>query len=184
MIEMPASMFSKKVDAHHAVAADAVIDLLDRAVHQQLAALDDADRRAAIGQLGEDVARNEDRLAHPAKFLEEGLDLDPRAGIEAGGRLVEDQHRRIVDQRFRQAEPLLHAARKAVDERLALAGQIEQVEHVADDLLPPRAGQLVGHGEEVQKLPDLHAVIDAEIVGHVADAAADAPADRASRDAR
>ena len=32
---------------------------------------------------------------------------------------------------------------------------------------------LVGHGEEVEELPDLHAVVDAEVVGHVADAAAD-----------
>ena len=35
------------------------------------------------------------------------------------------------------------------------------------------ARNLVGHGEEVQELPDLHAVVDAEVVGHVADAAAD-----------
>ena len=43
------------------------------------------------------------------------------------------------------------------------------------------AGNLVGDGEEVQKLPDLHAVVDAEVVGHVADAFADA--DRILRDA-
>ena len=36
------------------------------------------------------------------------------------------------------------------------------------------AGNLVGDGEEIQKLPDLHAVVDAEVVGHVADAVADA----------
>ena len=79
-----------------------------------------------------------------------------------------------MDQGLGQAEPLLHAPRKAVDERLPLAGQIQQIEHVADDLLPPAAGNLVGHGEKVQELPDLHAVVDAEVVGHVADAAAHA----------
>ena len=80
---------------------------------------------------------------------------------------------RVVDQRLGQAEPLLHAARQAVDEGVALAGQVQQLQHVADDLPPPGAGNLVGHGEEVEKLPDLHAVVDAEVVGHVADAAAD-----------
>ena len=42
-------------------------------------------------------------------------------------------------------------------------------------------GNLVGDGEEVEELPDLHAVVDAEVVGHVADAFADA--DRVARDA-
>ena len=125
-------------------------------------------------KLGEDVAGDEDRLSHPPQFLQEGLHFDPRPRIQSAGRLVENQHRRIVDERLGQAEPLLHAARQAVDERLALAGQVEQIEHVADDLPPAVARNLVGHGEEVQELPDFHAVVDAEVVGHVADAAAHA----------
>ena len=32
-----------------------------------------------------------------------------------------------------------------------------------------RAADAVGDGEEIQKLPDLHAVVDAEVVGHVTD---------------
>ena len=47
--------------------------------------------------------------------------------------------------------------------------------------LAPAARNLVGDGEEVQKLPDLHAVVHAEVVGHVADARAHA--DRVVRDA-
>ena len=35
------------------------------------------------------------------------------------------------------------------------------------------AGDLVGHGEEVEEFPDFHAVVDAEVVGHEADHAAD-----------
>ena len=53
---------------------------------------------------------------------------------------------------------------------VALAGQVQQFQHVADHLLASGAGNLVGHGEEIEKLPDLHAVVDAEVVGHVADA--------------
>ena len=79
-----------------------------------------------------------------------------------------------MNQRLGQAEPLLHAARKAIDEIVALVGQVEQLQHIANDLLSSIAGDLIRHGEEIQKLPDFHAVVNAEIVGHVADAAAHA----------
>ena len=47
-------------------------------------------------------------------------------------------------------------------------GQVSS-QHFADDLLAVGAGDLVGDGGEVEELPDLHAVVDAEIVGHEAD---------------
>ena len=50
----------------------------------------------------------------------------------------------------------------------------KQLQHVADDAFAPAAGNLVGDGEEVQKLPHLHAVVHAEVIGHVADAFAHA----------
>ena len=68
------------------------------------------------------------------------LHFQPRAGIEAAGRLVEDQHGRIVDQRLGQAQPLLHAARQAVDEVVPLVRQVQELEHVADHRLPPARG--------------------------------------------
>ena len=105
--------------------------------------------------------------------LSRALTSSRARGIQAAGRLVEDQHGRIVDQRLGQAEPLLHAARQAVDEVVAFVRQVQQLQHVADHLLAAGAGNLVGDGEEVEKLPDFHAVVDAEVVGHVADAAAD-----------
>ena len=138
-------------------------------------------RRAAVGQLGEDVAGDEDRLAHRAQLFEQRLHFEPGPRVEAAGGLVEDQHGRVVDERFGQAEPLLHAARQAVDEVVALVREVEQLQHVADDGFAAAARNLVGDGEEVQELPDLHAVVDAEVVGHVADALADA--DRVARDA-
>ena len=107
-------------------------------------------------------------------------------GSRPGGRLVEDQHGRVVDQRLGQAEPLLHPLGEPVDVVVSLVGQVEQVEHLADDLLAIRPGDLVGDGEEVEELPDLHAVVDAEVVGHEADHAADRHrlgGDRVARDA-
>ena len=77
-----------------------------------------------------------------------------------------------MDQRLRQAQPLLHAARQPVDEGISLAGQVQELHHVVQDLPPPGARKLIGHREKVEELPDLHAVVDAEAVGHVAHAAA------------
>ena len=94
-------------------------------------------------------------------------------GSRPGGRLVEDQHGRVVHQGLGQAEPLFHPLREPVDVVVSLVRQVEKVEHFADDLLAIRPGDLVGDREEVEKLPDLHAVVDAEIVGHEADDAAD-----------
>jgi hypothetical protein len=45
-----------EADFDLAIALNLAVDRFDRAVQQQLAALDDADARAAIGQLGEDMA--------------------------------------------------------------------------------------------------------------------------------
>src|SRR5256886_13686064 len=53
----------------------------------------------------------------------------PRLRIEAGGRLVEDQKLRIVDQRAGQGQPALHAARQRAYARGALGrkpGEFEQ----------------------------------------------------------
>src|SRR5262245_7697190 len=75
-----------------------------------------------------------------------------------------------MNQRLGHAEPLLHAAREAIDVIVALMTQVEQLQYVVNNLLTFAFANLVRNGEEIQKLPDLHSVIDAEIVGHVADA--------------
>ena len=71
--------------------------------------LDDDHAVADLGQLGEDVRADEDRLALPASSLEQLAQLDAGARVEAGRRLVHDQHRRIVHQRPGHADALLHA---------------------------------------------------------------------------
>ena len=61
------------------------------AVEEQLAALDDADLVADVGQLRQDVAGDQDRLAHVAQLFEQAAHLDAGARVEAAGRLVEQQ---------------------------------------------------------------------------------------------
>ena len=62
----------------------------------------DPDMVADLLQFAEDVAGDHDRLAHPLQFPQQLADLDPRPRVQPAGRLVEDQHLRVVDQYPRQ----------------------------------------------------------------------------------
>ena len=58
-------------------------------------------------------------------------------GSRPGRRLVEQQHLRVVDEGVGQAQALLHAARQRLDVGVALVGEVDQLEQVADH---PAAG--------------------------------------------
>ena len=113
--------------------------------------------------------RDHDRLAHLPQLLEQFAHLDAGPRVEAAGRLVEQQHLRLVQQHAGQAEPLRHAARQARDQGVALVAEVDQLEHLLALLAPVRPLDAVGGGEELQVLDHLHVVVDAEEVGHVAD---------------
>ena len=67
------------------------------------------------------------------------LDLLPERGaalrVEAGGRLVEEEDARAVDERQRQVEPALHAARVAADLAVGRLGEADAL----DQLVAARA---------------------------------------------
>ena len=70
-----------------------------------------------------------------------------------------------MDEGVGEAQALLHAPRQRLDVRVALVRQVDQVEQVPDH--PPPAGgrDPIAAAEEVQVLPDLHVVVDAERSG-------------------
>src|SRR5262249_4129882 len=125
------------------------------AVELQLAALDDADLVADVGQLRQDVTGNEDRLAHVAQLFEEAAHLDAGARIEAAGRLVEQEHLWLVQQHTRQAQTLCHAARQARHQGVALVAEIDQIEHLIALAPPLRSLDAVSRREEFQIFDDL-----------------------------
>ena len=104
-----------------------------------------------------------------AQLAEQLAQLDPGARVQAGGRLVEEEHLGVVDEGVGQAQPLLHAARQGLDVRVALVAQVDQLQEVADH--PPTGGRrdAVAASEEVEVLPDLHVVVDPECVRHEAE---------------
>ena len=93
--------------------------------------------------------------------------------VEAGDRLVEDQHRRVVQQGAREAELLLQAlgqVDRAVAAAIAEPDQIEHRRHA-------RAGivDTVERREEAQILRTAHVAVEVLHLGHGADEAAGGP---------
>ena len=76
-------------------------------------------------------------LPSRAQLAEQLAQLDPGARVEARGRLVEQQHLRVVDQGVGQAQPLLHAARQGLDVGVALVAEVDELQQVGDHP-PPR----------------------------------------------
>ena len=90
-------------------------DLVDRALLDEPARVEHADARAHLRDHAEVVADEEHRglqLRLQAGDEVEHLRLDRR--VEAGRRLVEDQQRRVLGERHRDHDALLHAARELV----------------------------------------------------------------------
>ena len=73
--------------------------------------VDDDDALAGLTDLGKDVRAQDDRVV-AAELLDQPARLDDLLRVEAGGRLVEDQHLGVVEQRLREADPLPVALRE------------------------------------------------------------------------
>ena len=76
--------------------------------------------RAQVGDVVDDVGREDDDdiVADRGEQVEEAVAL---LGVEAGGRLVDDDQLGVADQRLGDAEALPHAAREAGDGLVAHA---------------------------------------------------------------
>jgi len=99
-----------------------------------------------------------------AQLFQKAAHLDAGARVQAAGRLVQEQHLRLVQEHAGQAQALRHAARQARHQGVALVAQVHQVEHLVALLAPLRPLDAVGGGEELQVLDHLHVVVDAEEV--------------------
>jgi hypothetical protein len=161
----------------HAAGAGSRAELEERAVEQLLAARDQHDAIAqALGVL-HDVRREDDRrpvLAEIADDLLEHLLVDR---IEAGERLVEDDELRPVRDRGEHLHLLLPcpstAPRSGVLE-LAQAVALEQLDRA---LLRVLALEPLQHREVGDDLARRHLLVEALLLGQVADASRTSSAD-------
>jgi hypothetical protein len=72
------------------------------------------------------------RRVDPAELL---LDREPAGGIEAGGRLVEEEDLRLVHECRREVEPAVHAARVALDHAVGGVLELDQLQQLLGPLL-------------------------------------------------
>jgi len=120
-------LVAQDAGAQHRTGTQARLDVGYAAGGEDASPIDDRDARAQLLELGEDVAADEDRLAQRAQLAEQLTQLDAGARVEAGGRFVEEQHGRVVDERVGEAEPLLHASAEGLDGGLTLVGEVDQL---------------------------------------------------------
>src|SRR5262249_40592428 len=99
--------------------AELLRDPRDGTVGDETPFFDHADRRAYVGELGENVRRQEDRLFGIAKAQEQIAHLDSGAWVEIAGGLVEDEHGRVVEDGLGELQALAHLFRERVCEFVA-----------------------------------------------------------------
>ena len=76
--------------------------------------------------------------------------------VEAGGRLVEEEHARLVDQRRGEVEAALHPARVAADAAVGGGDQVDPLEQVVGAPLALGAGQALQCGLQADQLAPGH----------------------------
>jgi len=81
---------------------------------------------ADLRQFVQDVARDEDGLAHVFEFFEEFTYFDACARVETARRLVQKQQLRVVQKHAGQSQPLLHPAREGIHRRVPLLREVRQ----------------------------------------------------------
>ena len=113
-------------------------------------------------QIGKNVRSDENCFALGVQILQQRFQFHARFGIESGGGLVEHQERRIVNDGASDAQALLHPARQAVDERVALGFEIHQLEHFVHARGYRQRIHFVGAREIVEVFPDFQIVVERE----------------------
>ena len=144
--------------------------LLDGAVRQQHAVGDVGDLVAALG-LVHVVGGDQHREPVGRERVDLVPELAPRLGIDARGRLVEQEQLRVRQGAGAEREPLLPAARELAGKLLLAAREPEPLDHRAR-----RRGRLrqpVKARDEFQVLAHREVLVEAEALGHVADMALD-----------
>ena len=143
--------------------------LVDGAAGAQLAGDEDADPVAHLLHLVQQVRREQHRDALVrAQPLDQQQQLAHTLGVDVDGRLVQDQDRRLLDQRVGDAEPLAHAARELADLAVGVVEEADVVEHARCGRRS-RCGDAVELGGVAQVLARRQVVVEADVIGEVSD---------------
>ncbi len=142
------------------LAADLVLQLVGRALGDDLAYVDHRDLIGELIGLLEVLRGEQDRRAVGLQLAHERPHVDPAARVEPAGRLVEEQDVGAPDQARSHVEPPPHAA--GVGRRLTVArvGQPEPLEDLAAALARLGLGQAVQPADHLEVLEPGQVLVD------------------------
>src|SRR5262245_43813068 len=120
---------------HRPVRRLLTLNFVHRADGQELAAFDDSDLIAHLSQLGKNVRADEHGFALGGKLADHFAQLNARPWIKPIGRLVENQHARIVNHRPAQAQSLSHAFGKSTNWLCRQVVETRKAHRVLDRLM-------------------------------------------------
>ena len=142
-----------------------------RSLGDELAARDDADAVGELLGLLEVLGGEE----HGRAVVVQRAHLAPQrraaARVEAGGRLVEEQHVRPVHEREREVEPPAHAARVAADAAVGGLGEADALEQLHGAGARLGGAQPVQRALHAQQLAAGHQRVDRRLLQRYADRA-------------
>ena len=94
------------------------------------------------------------------EILDEAPDIVAGPGVQAGGRLVEEQHPRAADQAGADVEAAAHAARVGLHELIGRVGEREAFEHLLGAAAALGLAQLVEEPDELEVLASGEQFVD------------------------
>src|SRR5439155_13866007 len=97
----------------------------DRAVNQELSMVQECDVVADLLDFAEEVGAHEDRAALAFQRLDYIADFGHASRVQARRGLVEDEELRLVEERLRDGDALLHPLRELLDPVVRLLGQLD-----------------------------------------------------------
>jgi hypothetical protein len=158
----------RRGDEAHALRT--VANLGRRALCEQLAFAQHEHLAAALGLVEVGGAHDDRQLFFVDQLLHDLPELTPRERIDAHGGLVEQQQVGRAHQRAGEAELLLHAARELARGPGGEAAEVGHFHQPPIALAALAGGDAVQVGVEVEVLLHAQVVVQAEALGHVADA--------------
>ena len=106
------------------------------------------------------LGRQQHGRAAGDELLDEAPDIVAGTGVEAGGRLVEEQHPRAANQAGADVEAAAHPARVGLDELIGRVGQREALEHILGAAAALGLAQLVEEPHELEVLSPREQLVD------------------------
>ena len=155
-----------------ALAADAVLELVGRALGDHAAAVDHGDEVGQAVGLVEVLRGQQHRRALGHQPFDRRPHLQAAARVQAGRGLVEEEHRRAGDERRRQVQAPAHAAGVGLHGAIGRLHEVEALEQLLPAPLGRRAALAVQAPDHDQVLEAGEVLVDGRVLPGEADAAA------------